>query len=147
MPQVCILAGGGTDSDIILMLWEYQLHEIEPVWPPPLDEQYPEIALRGLATMIPGLKAYFNRSPRPVLDGGYYTKTCENRPLIGPSVEGATDRALSGYGLMAPARPESFWQPISAHLATYAPAFTLDRYDDPAYQPCCQLGRFGPVVT
>lgn len=129
---------GGADSDIILMLWEYQLHEIEPVWPPPLDEQYPEIALRGLATMIPGLKAYFNKSPRPVLDGGYYTKTRENRPLIGPlPVEGAyLIGALSGYGLMASCAAGEL---LASHLTgsalpPYAPSFALDRYQDPGYQ-------------
>jgi glycine/D-amino acid oxidase-like deaminating enzyme len=129
---------GGTDSDIILMLWEYLLHEIAPVWPPPLDEQYPEIALRGLATMIPGLKAYFNKSPRPVLDGGYYTKTRENRPLIGPlPVEGAyLIGAISGYGLMASCAAGEL---LAAHLTKtalppYAPAFALERYQDPAYQ-------------
>jgi len=25
--------------------------------------------------MIPGLSAYFGRLPKPVVDGGYYTKT------------------------------------------------------------------------
>jgi len=33
--------------------------------------------------MIPGLEAYFSRMPKPVLDGGYYTKTRENRPSSG----------------------------------------------------------------
>ena len=75
---------GGPDSDIILLLWEYRFHPAEPVFPPPLDSAYPEIALRGLAAMLPRMGDYFQRLPRPVLDGGYYTKTRENRPLIGP---------------------------------------------------------------
>jgi glycine/D-amino acid oxidase-like deaminating enzyme len=137
-PGVHTRPEGGADSDIILMLWEYRLHEIEPVWPPLLDEQYPEIALRGLATMLPGLKAYFDKSPRPVLDGGYYTKTRENRPLIGSLPIGGAFLigALSGYGLMASCAAGEL---LAAHLTgsalpPYAPAFTLDRYDDPAYQ-------------
>jgi glycine/D-amino acid oxidase-like deaminating enzyme len=129
---------GGSDSDILLMLWAYRLHETEPVWPPPLDEQYPEIALRGLAAMIPGLQAYFYKAPRPVLDGGYYTKTRENRPLIGPlPVAGAyVIGALSGYGLMASCAAGEL---LAAHLTaatlpSYASAFSLERYRDSAYQ-------------
>ncbi len=129
---------GGADSDVLLMLWEYQLHEIEPLWPPPLDEQYPEIALRGLAAMLPGLRIYFNKAPRPILDGGYYTKTRENRPLIGPlPVHGAyVIGALSGYGLMASCAAGEL---LAAHLTgstlpAYAPAFRLERYQDPAYK-------------
>ena len=107
-------------------------------FPPPFDPAYPEIALRGLATMIPGLRAYFGRAPRPVVDGGYYLKTRENRPLIGPlPVERAfVVGALSGYGLMAsPAAGEllAAWV-TGAPRPTYAPAFQLERYEDPEYQ-------------
>ena len=129
---------GEAGSQIILMLWEYHPLVIEPTWPPPLDHQYPEIALRGLAAMLPGLKTYFGNAPRPVLDGGYYTKTQENRPLIGPlPVEGAyVIGALSGYGLMSSCAAGDL---LAAHVAgaplpSYAPAFCLDRYEDPAYQ-------------
>jgi len=129
---------GGADSDILLMLWEYRLHETEPTLPPPLDEQYPEIALRGLAAMLPGLRAYLNKAPRPVLDGGYYTKTRENRPLIGPlPINGAyVIGALSGYGLMSSCAAGEL---LAAHLTgaalpDYASAFRLERYQDSAYQ-------------
>jgi glycine/D-amino acid oxidase-like deaminating enzyme len=88
--------------------------------------------------MIPGLEVYFGHMPKPVLDGGYYTKTRENRPLIGPlPVEGAyMIGALSGYGLMAACAAGEL---LAAHitgsdLPDYAPAFTLERYQDPAYQ-------------
>ena len=64
--------GAGND---ILMLWEYQTNMMEPVDTPKMDEQYPEIALRGLATMLPRMKEYFGKIPRPQLDGGFYTKT------------------------------------------------------------------------
>ena len=36
--------GAGND---ILMLWEYQTKLMEPVDAPKMDEQYPEVALRG----------------------------------------------------------------------------------------------------
>jgi sarcosine oxidase subunit beta len=129
---------GHGGSQQILMLWEYQTQTMKPVWPPPLDEQYPEIALRGLATMLPGLQRYFGRALRPILDGGYYTKTIENMPLIGPlPIEGAyLIGAVSGYGIMSACAAGEL---LAAHvigeeLPAYAPAFRLERYDDPAYR-------------
>jgi glycine/D-amino acid oxidase-like deaminating enzyme len=129
---------GGEESQTILMLWEYQTRVLEAVWPPALDEQYPEIALRGLATMLPRMKQYFGRMPRPQLDGGYYTKTRENRPLVGPSgVDGAyVLGAVSGYGIMSAC---GVGELLCAHvtgdeLPSYADAFSVARYDDPDYQ-------------
>jgi glycine/D-amino acid oxidase-like deaminating enzyme len=54
---------GSGDSQTILMLWEYKTQLMEPVFPPPIDEMYAEIALRGLSTMLPRLKEYFGRAP------------------------------------------------------------------------------------
>lgn len=129
---------GRGDSSVLLILWMYDMDPVEPIFPITSDPYYPEIVLRGLATAIPGLEAYFNRMPKPTLDGGYYTKTQENRPLVGRlPVEGAyVIGALSGFGLMAaPALGEL----LAAHLAGgklphYAPAFALERYKDPEYQ-------------
>jgi glycine/D-amino acid oxidase-like deaminating enzyme len=136
---------GGVDSNIALMLWEYGQHIMQPVFPPFLDEQYPEIALRGLATMLPGFKKYFEKFPRPTIDGGYYTKTQENRPLIGPSpVAGAfVSGAFSGYGLMAACASGEL---LAAHvteseLPAYSPAFSLARYSNPEYR--AKLTRWG----
>jgi sarcosine oxidase, subunit beta len=137
-PGVHTRPEGGADSNIALMLWEYKQHVMQPVFPPVLDEQYPEIALRGLATMLPGLKKYFEKFPRPTIDGGYYTKTQENRPLIGAStVTGAfISGAFSGYGLMAACASGEL---LAAHvtgseLPAYSPAFSLARYTDPEYR-------------
>jgi glycine/D-amino acid oxidase-like deaminating enzyme len=128
---------GGEGSQMILMLWEYQTKVMEPVWPPPMDDQYPEVALRGLAAMLPRMKEYFDRMPRPQLDGGYYTKTRENRPLVGPTgVDGAyVIGALSGYGIMSAC---GVGELLAAHvtgreLPSYAPAFVLSRYEDSEY--------------
>jgi glycine/D-amino acid oxidase-like deaminating enzyme len=129
---------GLEDSQIVLMLWEYQTLKVEPIWPPALDDDYPDIALRGLSTMLPELKSYFERPPRPFLDGGYYTKTSENRPLIGPlPIEGTwIIGALSGFGIMASmAAGELLAKHIlDAALPVYAPAFDLRRYQDPKYK-------------
>ena len=128
---------GTGESQTILMLWEYRAKNMDPIWPPVLDEQYPEIALRGLAAMLPRMKEYFTRMPRPQLDGGYYTKTPENRPLVGPlCVEGAyVIGAVSGYGIMSACGVGDL---LASHvtgtaLPSYAPAFTLERYEDPDY--------------
>jgi glycine/D-amino acid oxidase-like deaminating enzyme len=128
---------GGADSNIALMLWEYKTRQTFPIFPPNLDDQFPEIVLRGLAGMLPGLTRYFGKFPRPTLDGGYYTKTGENRPLIGPlPVRGVyIVGALSGYGLMAACAAGEL---LAAHitnsgLPSYSPAFSLERYSDPQY--------------
>ncbi|NJN54626.1 MAG: FAD-binding oxidoreductase [Anaerolineae bacterium] len=128
---------GAGDSPMLLILWTYDLEAKEVVWPPQFDPDYPEIVLRGLARMVPGLAPAIGRA-RPWVDGGYYCKTRENRPLIGPlPVEGAyLFGAVSGYGIMA---SQAGGELIAAHimgsaLPGYAPAFLLSRYDDPAYQ-------------
>jgi glycine/D-amino acid oxidase-like deaminating enzyme len=128
---------GAAESQTILMLWEYQTRVMEPIWPPKMDEQYPEVALRGLSVMLPRMKEYFGRMPRPQLDGGYYTKTRENRPLVGPmGVDGAfVIGAVSGYGIMSACGVGDL---LTTHvtgdaLPSYASAFELSRYENPEY--------------
>ncbi|MBN1149344.1 MAG: FAD-binding oxidoreductase, partial [Anaerolineales bacterium] len=129
---------GPPEGQIILLIWEYHTMQVEPVWPLPLAPEYPEVVLRGLVRLIPGLRAYLEKAPRPRLDGGYYTKTRENRPLIGAlPVQGAyLIGALSGFGVMSSCAAGEL---LAAHvtgspLPPYAPAFALERYDDPLYQ-------------
>ncbi len=128
---------GPEDSQNILMLWDYRTRLMDPVFPVPLDEQYPEVVLRGLSTMLPGLRAYFGRAARPTVDGGYYVKTQENRLLSCPlPVQGAyVLGAVSGYGIMAACAAGEL---LAAHvqgkkLPSYAPDFSLTRYDDTNY--------------
>jgi glycine/D-amino acid oxidase-like deaminating enzyme len=125
-------------SQILLLLWTYDIEEQEPLWPPTFDEAYPDIVMRGLTRMVPALSAYVERMGKPVVDGGYYCKTQENRPLIGTlPVDGAyIVGALSGYGVMA---SQAAGELVSAYitgsdLPEYAPSFALARYDDPGYQ-------------
>jgi glycine/D-amino acid oxidase-like deaminating enzyme len=133
------LPEGGHGSRIQLALWTYDVETMDPVVPlPPIDPHYFEVVLRGLSRMIPGLRPYFDRLPRPALDGGYYAKTQENRPLIGPlPVEGAfLLGALSGFGIMAACAAGEL---LAAHVAgselpAYASWFLLERYQDPGYQ-------------
>ncbi len=129
---------GGAEANRVLMLWGYDARPVPETWPLAFDPMFYEVVLRGLARMMPGLKAYLGKAPKVEIDGGYYTKTRENRLLVGPlPVEGAyVIGALSGYGLMAAPGAGDL---LAAHitgdtLPSYAPAFALSRYDDPAYQ-------------
>ena len=128
---------GTPGSHWLLMLWSYDTASVPPVFPIPIDEHLPEAALRGWSRMLPSLKRYFSRLPRMTLDGGYYTKTPENRPLVGPlSVAGAfVNAAYSGFGIMGACAGGEL---LAAHvcetpLPRYAPAFLPSRFDDPAY--------------
>ncbi len=133
------LPEGTPGSRSQLCLWTYDIETVEPVVPlPPHDPHYFEVVLRGLSRMIPGLRGYFDRLPRPVVDGGYYAKTRENRPLIGPlPVEGAyIIGALSGFGIMAGCGAGEL---LAAHVTggdvpPYAHWFLLERYEDPSYR-------------
>jgi len=133
------LPEGTPGSRSQLCLWTYDIETVEPVVPlPPHDPHYFEVVLRGLSRMIPGLQAYFDRLPRPVVDGGYYAKTRENRPLIGPlPVKGAyIIGALSGFGIMGGCGAGEL---LAAHVTgsdvpSYARWFLLERYEDPDYQ-------------
>lgn len=128
---------GGDDSPVVLGLWEYRTDVRTPSFPIPDEPMYPEMVLRGLATMVPAVGAYLDRLPQPYVDGGYYTKTLENRPLIGPLGPAGAHviGALSGFGVMAaPAAGEL----VAAHVVgapvpEYAQAFLPDRYADPGY--------------
>jgi glycine/D-amino acid oxidase-like deaminating enzyme len=141
---------GPADSPIVLMLWTYDLRRVNPTFPPAFDPHLPEITLRGLCTMLPALKPYLGRLPRPVVDGGYYTKTAENRPLVGPlPIQGAwVIGALSGYGLMAsPAAGELLAAHVAgAPLPPHARWFLPSRYEDPEYRKLLQnWGRSGQI--
>ncbi len=129
---------GGLDATSLLLLWDIHDKEVEAVFPPELDPMYPEMALRGISTLVPGLKNYIEKLPKPFIDGGYYTKTKENRPLACPlEVKGAyVIGAMAGYGIMAAAGlAEIVAASISENeLPAYADAFSLDRYQDENYQ-------------
>jgi glycine/D-amino acid oxidase-like deaminating enzyme len=130
---------GGAGSRAVLMLWAYRTPPVaRPTFPPAFDELYAQVALRGLATMLPGLAPYLERARRPYVDGGYYTRTAENRPLVGPlGPRGSfVVGALSGFGVMASQGAADL---AACHLTgdtlpPYADAFRLERYDDPAYR-------------
>ena len=66
---------------------------------------YPDVVLRALSVLVPGLQQYWNgaagdKFPRPTVDGGYYTRTPENLPLIGSNT-----RFLFGFFVDESCRP------------------------------------------
>ena len=130
----------------ILGIWTYETRVERPTFPPVFAPNYVDVVIRGLAVMIPGLGAYVEDGPPAIVDGGYYCKTPDNRPLIGPTaIEGVfLLGALSGFGIMAS-------QAAAELLATYvldlprpdyATGFHPARFGDPAYQSV--LGRLDP---
>lgn len=127
----------GPNGDEIYLIWTYHTEPCTPVWPPVFDADYAEICLRGLAAMVPSIPASFAGSGKGFVDGGYYCKTSDNRPLVGPlPVEGAyVLGGLSGAGIMS---AHSAADLLAGHvtgglLPDYATAFLPSRYDEPSY--------------
>ena len=101
-------------TNTLLMLWE-ALHVDVTVAEPPEPEPelrgalFAELLLRGLSPMVPALGTRYlgddgSMRANVTVDGGYYTKTPDNLPLIGAlphAPRGAYVCAgLSGYGVM-----------------------------------------------
>jgi glycine/D-amino acid oxidase-like deaminating enzyme len=94
--------------------------------------------------MVPELGRYHDRLPQSATDGGYYTKTEENRPLIGPAGPQGFYLACgySGFGVMVASGAADL---VSCHLVggelpAYAPDFLLSRYDDSTYLETIRAG-------
>ncbi len=141
---------GGADSQYLLALWEYHGDVREPSWPLPEDPLYPEVVMRGLTTMAPGLAAYLDGLPHSAVDGGYYMKTRENRPLIGPTGPDGFHlmSGMSGFGVMVAAGAGDLLarHVAEADLPDYSSAFLLSRYDDEAYlASIADSGRSGQL--
>ncbi len=72
-----------------------------------LDPLYPEMVIRAMSTIVPGLKEYVDRglsAGNVVMDGGYYTQTADLKPVIGPVKDVPGYHLLSafaGFGVMA----------------------------------------------
>jgi glycine/D-amino acid oxidase-like deaminating enzyme len=137
---------GGPDGRMLLLLWTYHLEPTPVVFPPRFDPFYPEVVLRGMAQMVPEFARYLGDRRRPFVDGGYYTKTRENRPLIGPTpVPGFHLMCgMSGWGIMAAA---AACELLGDHLAgevdgERAGWFSLARYDDADYRARLEAGEF-----
>ncbi len=126
---------GGEASRWVKLGWATNKTAEPPVRHPTGADTFPEIVMRGAARLVPGLAAYCEDMPRNLSHyGGYYTRTPENWPLIGPvGPPGAFMIAgLSGYGtMMACAAAElcAAWV-TGSDLPALAHRFSLERYTD-----------------
>jgi glycine/D-amino acid oxidase-like deaminating enzyme len=128
------LSGG----DELFLIWTYETDVRPYAWPPAFDAGYGATVLEGAARMVPALAPYIAAGVPRTVDGGYYCKTRENRPLIGPlPVRGAfVVGALSGIGLMS---SHAAGELIAAHvvgapLPEYARWLLPSRYEDAGYR-------------
>jgi glycine/D-amino acid oxidase-like deaminating enzyme len=135
-------------GDELYLIWTFETERKPFAWPPSFDPHYGEVVLRGCVRMVPGLSAYVGQQPAGYVDGGYYCKTPENRPLIGPLPVGGAFvlGALSGMGVMS---SHASAELLAAHvtgdrLPSYAKWFLPSRYDDPDYRAL--VDKWGPLV-
>ena len=129
---------------LIKLGWAYNRQFEQPVWAAETDVEFPSIVMRGASRFIPALERYVEQLPTPVVQyAGYYTRTRENWPMIGPldHPDLYAVAALSGYGTMAACAAGELcanWI-MNEPLPGYAENFHPDRYDNPAVQ--LQLSR------
>lgn len=126
---------GGDNGRWIKLGWAYNETPAKATWDQQLDENFPDIVLRGASRLNPALKTYYGQLPRNMHHyGGWYTMTEENWPLIGKmSPDGAyMNCALSGFGTMAACAAGELCAATiyGAELPDYASGFSMDRYDD-----------------
>jgi glycine/D-amino acid oxidase-like deaminating enzyme len=138
----------GPGGDELYLIWTFETDKRSFAWPPSFDPRYADVVLRGAARMIPAMAPYVADGHRGVVDGGYYCKTPENRPLIGPlPIAGVfVLGALSGMGVMS---SHASAELVALHatgerLPDYARWFLPSRYDDPAYRALVE--QWGPLV-
>ena len=122
----------------VLGIWTYDTRVGPATFPPVFARDYFDIVIRGLAVMIPDLAAYVGTDASAIVDGGYYCKAPDNRPLIGPTaIDGVyLLGALSGFGIMA---SQAAAELLAAHVLDrprpdYAAAFHPARFADPDYR-------------
>jgi len=120
----------------IKMGWAFSTDVVEPEWSIPKSTYFPQILLKGASRFIPALSAYAENIPTPLIEyGGYYNRTKENFPLIGPTaLENVfVVGALAGFGTMAACAAGelcAFYLTEKA-LPVYAPYFHPNRNENP----------------
>jgi sarcosine oxidase, subunit beta len=135
-------------GDELYLIWTLDNEPRSYAWPPTFDPGYAEQVLRGCIDMVPALRESIASAASGVVDGGYYCKTPENRPLIGPlGAQGAyVVGALSGTGLMS---AHASGELVASHVAgaalpDYARWFLPSRYEDADYRALME--QWGPLV-
>lgn len=131
---------GGDAGTWVKLGWAFNTTKEGASWKPTLRPDFPEIVLRGAARLNPALRRYYGRLPRQMHHyGGFYTRTDDNWPLIGPMGPAGAFMAvgLSGHGTMAAcATGELTAAWITGNpLPDYARAFSLQRYEGKGLGP------------
>lgn len=148
---------GATGS--VLLLWEALHMDMGVSEPPPAEPElrgqlFVELLLRGLKGMVPRLGDYFcpNGTIKAnfAIDGGYYTKTPDNLPVIGALPDGPEGSFIcagfSGYGVMA---ANAAGELLACHVAgdelpaSYVDDFRPERWMDRAYVERVAAGMAG----
>ncbi|HTE45533.1 MAG TPA: FAD-dependent oxidoreductase, partial [Gemmatimonadaceae bacterium] len=137
-----------SSGDELYLIWTFESDARPYSWPPTFNPRYADVLLRGCARAIPGMAPYVSDHARGHVDGGYYCKTRENRPLVGPlPIAGAfVLGALSGFGVMA---AHAAGELLAIHVAEdtlpeYARWFAPSRYEDAKYRALIE--SWGPLV-
>ena len=124
-------------GDLVYLIWTYDMVPRAPIEPPTFPRWYGEAVVRGIMRAVPAMARYAGRAHEGLVDGGYYCKAIDNRPIIGPlGVEGAwAFGALSGYGIMS---SHAGAELLGAHvvgdpLPPHAAALLPSRFADPVY--------------
>lgn len=124
------------DSGGIKMGWAIQQGNEIPAWETTKLDFFPQVVLKGASKFIPSLREYEEQIPSPLITySGYYTKTEENLPLIGPTAKKDVFvvGALAGYGTMSGCAAGEL---CAGHilgegqLPDYAAYFAPERYAD-----------------
>lgn len=121
--------------DQIKLGWAFNRTPEVPQWDIGVDSDFPNLVMRGASEFIPGLKPYVDNLPTPIVQfAGYYTRTPENWPVIGPlGPSGAyAVGGLSGYGTMTACAAGELCalHMLNQTLPGYARNFHPDRYSD-----------------
>lgn len=100
---VHIKPDGSTTDDTVKLGWAWDQTPTEPTADPPCPPEFPRLVLERAATIVPGLGAYLDRPSQVIAhDGGYYARTPDGLPVIGPlAVDGVyVVGGLAGFGSM-----------------------------------------------
>ena len=125
---------GGQNGNWIKLGWAINQTAEQPKWETHVSPEFTDMVLRGAMRFIPDLRQYLGKIPKPIIQyAGYYTKTKENLPIIGPmNVSGSyIAGALSGFGTMAGCAAGELlaaWV-MGNELPDYASKLSLARYD------------------
>jgi len=124
------------ESGKIKLGWAFNTLAAQPVWESTTLELFPQVVLKGASRFIPQLADYQNNIPSPIVQyAGYYNRTKENFPLIGPTKmsDVLLVGALAGFGTMSACAAGELCSKYilnETELPDYARFFHPLRYED-----------------